>query len=173
MTNETLIAVISSAAAIISAFAAWKALRIVETDYRERHDDIKIYLIDGLSWNSPSNEKYVLFALSFTNSANAPDSLVRIEVKVHVYDTAGNLSHVILGPTPELITEIVPWQLEPLKSSINLAPRNTVSGWVGFKLPMLFSENRSVDRYELIGITASGNKISVESYLLRKVIDER
>jgi hypothetical protein len=180
MTDETLIAVISAGAAIISALVSWRsfsvsreALRIAKIDHRERHEELKLYLIDGISWDARSGDTYVLFALSFTNSANAPDSLVRIEIKIYAYDSDGNLSHVILEPTPTVVTEIVPWQLEPFRSPINFPPRHTVSGWIGFKLPTLFSKSRTIDRYELIGITATGNKVSVECYLLRKVTDER
>lgn len=180
ISNETLVAVVTTGAAVVSAVAAWRsqsiakeAFRIARLDHRERHDDLKPYLIDGFSWKSRNGEKYVLFAMSITNSANAPESLVRVELKVYAYDSNGNSSHVILEPTPEIITDVIPWSLEPLASPLNLNPRHTVSGWIGFKLPKLFTTSKTIERYEIVGITATGIRVVTESYLLRTVIDER
>lgn len=150
-----------------SAITAKRALKLAETDHREKHDSLKVYLIDGAGWQTDQFQDYVAFACSFTNSANAPNTIVRIDLHVYACDGEGNLSEAILHPilleTPSL------WDLKPLLMPINLESRSTVSGWVTFKLPRHLVSKKIIDKYELACVTSLGERATVESYLLRRL----
>jgi len=153
-----------------SAATAKRALTLAETDHREKHESIKSYLIDGVSWQNAGAENMVSFACSFTNSANAPNTVVRIELVVHAYDTEGNLSQVILAP---FIEETPPlWDLKKLPVPVNLNPRSTVSGWVTFRVPTHLVTKRRIDKYEVASITSTGDRVVVESHLLRRLAND-
>lgn len=174
MTAEAIIVLVSAVAAVISALMAWhsaatarSALKLAEIDHREKHDSLKAYLIDGTCWQNEQAEDYVAFACSFTNSANAPNTIVRIDLVVHAYNGEGNLSHAILDP---IIQETPPlWDLKTLSVPINLEPRSTVSGWISFKMPKHLVTSRRVDKYEIASVTSLGERAVVESYLLRRL----
>lgn len=174
MTTETIIALVSALAAVISSLMAWhsavtarNALKLAETDHREKHDNVRVYLIDGTCWQNNQVEDYVAFACSFTNSANAPNTIVRIDLIVHAYDDEGNLSQAILDP---IIQETPPlWDLKTLPVPINLEPRSTVSGWISFKMPKHLITKKRVDKYEIASVTSHGERVIVESYLLRRL----
>lgn len=174
MTTETIISLVSCLAAVLSALVAWhsaatakRALRLAETDHREKHDNLKVYLIDGACWRDEQSEDYVAFACSFTNSANAPNTVLRLELVTHAYDEEGNLSQAILPP----IAQDAPllWGLKPLELPINLEPRSTVSGWISFKVPKHLINNKRIDKYEIAAVTSLGERVVVESYLLRRL----
>lgn len=176
MATETIIALVSALAAVISALMAWHsaatartALKLAEADHREKHETVKPYLIDGVCWRNDQMEDYVSFACSFTNSANAPNTIVRIDLIAYAYDDDGNLSQAILNP----VTQDTPplWDLSKLPVPVNLEPRSTVSGWISFKVPKHMITNRRIDKYEVASITSLGERSIVESYLLRRLAD--
>lgn len=174
MTTEIAIAIASCLAAIMSALMAWHsaatakiALKLAETDHREKHDILKVYLIDGACWQSDLAENYVAFACAFTNSANAPNTVVRIDLIVHAYDEEGNLSKAVLHPIAQETPSL--WDLKTLSVPINLEPRSTVSGWISFKVPKHLINKKKIDKYELASVTSLGERAIVESYLLRRL----
>lgn len=174
MTTEAIIVLVSAIAAVISALMAWhsaatarSALKLAEADHREKHDSLRVYLIDGTCWQNDQAEDYVAFACSFTNSANAPNTIVRIDLIVHAYDREGNQSQAILDPIIQEMPSL--WDLKTLLVPINLEPRSTVSGWISFKVPKHLITNRRVDKYELASVTSLGERAIVESYLLRRL----
>jgi hypothetical protein len=174
VTTDTTIAIVSCLAAVISALMAWhssatakRALKLAESDHREKHDALKVYLIDGACWRNDQAEDYVAFACSFTNSANAPNTVIRIDLITHAYDENGNVSQAILDP----IVQEAPllWDLKTLCVPINLEPRSTVSGWISFKVPKHLINKKRIDKYELASVTSLGERAIVESYLLRRL----
>ncbi|WP_157058522.1 hypothetical protein [Azoarcus sp. CIB] len=177
MTTETTIAIVSCLGAVISALMAWhsaktarRALTLAEIDYREKHDALKVYLIDGACWRNDHAVDYVAFACSFTNSANAPNTVIRVDLITHAYDESGNLSQAILHP---VVQEAPPlWDLKTLCVPINLEPRSTVSGWISFKVPKQLINKKRIDKYELASVTSLGERAIVESYLLRRLRNE-
>jgi len=174
VTTETIIALVSAIAAGFSVLMAWhsastarSALKLAEADHREKHDMLMVNLIDGTCWQNDNAEDYVAFACSFTNSANAPNTIVRIDLIVHAYDGEGNLSQAILGPS---VLETTPLRdLKILSVPINLESRSTVSGWITFKVPKHLITKKRVDKYELASVTSLGERAVVESYLLRRL----
>lgn len=177
MTIETTIAIVSCLAAVISAAMAWhsaatakRALTLAEIDHREKHDTLKVYLIDGACWRNDQADDYVAFACSFTNSANAPNTIIRIDLITHTYDESGNISQAILHP---IVQEAPPlWDLKTLCAPLNLEPRATVSGWISFKVPKHLINKKRIDKYELASVTSSGERAIVESYLLRRLTND-
>jgi hypothetical protein len=108
MTTETLIAIVSAFFAIISALAAWhsavsakRALKLAEIDHKEKHESVKIHLIDSVFWQNKELEKIVSFACRLTNGANTPNTITHMVMIVHAYSEAGSLSKVTLEPALE------------------------------------------------------------------------
>ena len=174
VTTETIIALVSCLAAVMSALVAWhsaasakRSLKLAETDHREKHDSVKVYLIDGACWQSDQSDEHVAFACSFTNSATAPNTVVRIDLNVYAYDDEGSLSQAILQPMGEANPSL--GDLKPFLVPINLEPRSTVSGWVTFKVPKRLLTKKRIDKYELTSVTSLGERAIVESYLLRRL----
>lgn len=177
VTTETKIALVSAVAAIISALMAWhsaatakSALKLAEADHKEKHVTIKPYLIDSVCWQNDKLENFVSFACSFTNAANAPNTIVRMDLNVHAYDEEGNPSRVILNPIIEDAPSL--WDLKKLPAPVNLESRSTLSGWISFKLPLHFVTKRRIDKYELVSTTSLGERVIVESYLLRRLTND-
>ena len=177
MTTETQIALVSAIAAIISALMAWHSaatarstLKLAEADNKEKHETIKPYLIDGVCWQNDKLESFVSFACSFTNAANAPNTIVRMDLNVHAYDEEGNLSQVILDPIIEDTPSL--WDLKKLPVPLNLEPRSTISGWISFKLPTHLVTKRRIDKYKIVSTTSLGKRAIVESYLLRRLTND-
>jgi hypothetical protein len=52
---------------------------------------------------------------------------------------------------------------------LNLDSRATISGWFAYKLPDRLSQLPSVDKYELIFISSTGEHTKLEQYLLRRI----
>lgn len=176
MTPDTLIAIGAAIAAIFSAFYAYRsadiakrALKLSEADFREKHDSLMPYLIDAVTWK-PSDSRMASFACSFTNGATAPNTLIRIDLIIHVYDKQGVPSEIILNPnigeTPQQ------WNLTPLPIPLNLQPRSTVSGWINFRLPKNLYEEWRVDRYQILAVTSAGDRETIDVYLLKAIEDE-
>lgn len=172
-----IIAFVSCLAAVLSALLAWRsgatakrALKLAEADHREKHDSLKVYLIDGTCWQNDQCDDYVAFACSFTNGANAPNTVVRIDLNVYAYDEEGTLSQAILQPLGQGSPSL--WDLKPLLVPINLEPRSTISGWVTFKVPKHLIMKKRIDKYEIASVTSLGERAIVESYLLRRLSNE-
>lgn len=176
MTLDTLIAAGAAVAAIASAFYAYRstdiakrALKLSEADFREKHDSLMPYLIDAVTWKS-GESRMASFACSFTNGATTPNTLVRIDLVIHVYDKQGVPSEIILNPN----TGSTPpkWDLTPLPIPLNLQPRSTVSGWISFKLPKNLFEGWRIDKYQILALTSTGEKETLDAYILKTIADE-
>ena len=176
MTVDTLIAASAALAAIVSAFFAYRsadtakrALKLGEVDFREKHDSLMPYLIDAVTWES-GESRMASFACSLTNGATIPNTLTRIDLMIRVYDKQGVLSEIIINPT---IGNTPPkWDITSLPTPLNLQPRSTVSGWISFKLPNNFYENWRVDAYQVLAITSTGEKITLDAYILKTIAEE-
>ncbi|MDP2820227.1 MAG: hypothetical protein Q8O29_18515 [Polaromonas sp.] len=173
ITTEDL-AIASAVAAVFSALYAWhsariakRALGIVEQDHIERHAGIAGYLIDGVSWESAETGIFVALACSLSNSASAPNSIARVELHLHVFDSSGATSTVILKPVSRDAPLL--WELPSISVPINLQARSTLSGWLVYQIPLRVSQALSIDRYELVFSTSTGERITLETYLLKRI----
>lgn len=174
MDTNTLIALASAAAALLSALYAASAARsakrsadISERQYEDTAAGVKAYLIDAYSWADRDQRLIVAIGCTLTNLASAQTSIVRTELRVHEYSSTGKSSCLILRP---ILADPLPGvRLERLPGILNLPERGTTSGWLTFHLPNLFSEQRTVDKYELQFTTATGYRTEISTHIMRKV----
>jgi hypothetical protein len=167
MKFELEISLISALAAVVAALGAWRsaaiakrALAITERDHLEKHESVRANLIDGVSWQNDKGEHFVSFACSYLNSANAPNSIAKVDLIVEAYDGTGMLSKAILDPYVQDVPSM--WNLKKLPIPLNLETRSTVSGWITFKLPKQLVTNRRIEKYQVISMTTSGERAVVE-----------
>jgi len=173
LTLPVIVAVVSAIAAVISAISAWRSscaarknLRITQAEFEERHDSIRAHLIDSISWDSPKGERIASFACSYSNAANAPNTLVRFELIVHGINSDGSKITVVLDPTMDNI----PSQkgMSQLSVPLNLQARSTLSGWISFMLPAHLINTKRIDKYQVIAVTSTGKALILDCYLLSK-----
>lgn len=169
-----IIALVSAFGAIISALFAWRSARIANhalalsrSDYAERHTGLTAYLIDGVAWDEPGGDRMVGFACSISNTASAPISVVRTDLHVHTVSADGSITQIILAP--ESVGPQSIWDLKPLATPLNLDARATASGWLGYRIPLRIGQTMSIDKYEIIFLTSTGDHTSVDKYLLKKI----
>lgn len=180
MKIETIITVISAIAALLSALyasrsarSAAKSLALSIIDHRERHESVQAQLIDGVAWNTETNECMVAFACNLTNQAVAPNTILSIELHVTEYVDTGETTKLILTPTLNQAPSPSDFQLQPFPSPLNLSPRSTISGWVTFRIPDHFAESKQIDKYKVVFNSSLGQRASVEQFLIRKIEDAK
>jgi len=174
MDTNTLISLASAVAALLSALYAASAARsakrsanVAERQYEDTAAGVSAYLIDAYSWAGVDERNIIAIGCTLTNLASAQTSIVRTELLVHEYSSTGTPSCLILRPT---VTDLLPGDnLERLSEPLNLPERGTISGWLTFHLPSTFSTKRTVDKYELQFITATGYRTSISTHLMRRV----
>lgn len=162
-------ALLSALYASTAARSAAKSAAIAEVELSQKNDGILAELIDGISWKDSDDRSMVAFACTLINRAVAPSSISKIELHVHEFDTSGQTSKLILTPCEPKSLDA--WALEALPNNINISERATISGWVSFHIPTIFSEKKQIDRYELKFISSLGSTATVEQYIIRKIED--
>lgn len=140
LSTETGAAVISAIAAVASAAYSWRsnrmarrALALAELDHQERHSGLSAYLIEAAFWEDANSHRVVGFACTLTNTANAPTSVVRADLHMHVFDKAGNASELILSPSES--QEPIAGALASLRVPLILKERESTSGWIIYAVP--------------------------------------
>jgi hypothetical protein len=178
LSPEAVAAVVSALAAVASAAYSWRsnriarrALHLAEQDHRERHAGLSAYLIEAAFWEDANSHRVVGFACTLTNTANAPTSVVRADLHMHVFDEAGNTSELILPPSES--QEPVAGTLASLRFPLILKERESASGWIICAVPDRVVRSMTTERYQLVFLTSTSDKASVESFLLMKIRDGR
>ena len=171
LTTETIIAAASALAAIGSAIYAWRAtaiskeaLRLSKLDFDERHGDVRPYLTDSMTWLSQDGDRHYSAACLFTNTANAPITISSIELVLHSY---GDTTKIKVDPIQVKIE--MPINLPQLNSSINLSARESISGWLTFKIPKHVVNTKKVDRYEIVGTDSMDKRVSIDAYIVKQL----
>lgn len=171
------ITILSALISMASAILAWRSsriarqnLRMAKIDFEEKHDSIRAHLVDSVTWDSEEGERVSSFACSYTNAANAPNTLERIELIVHALNPNGAILTVVLDPT--LDEEINERKASLLGMPVNLGARSTVSGWINFKIPEYLLKTKRIERYEVTATSSTGKTVVLETHLLRKVDNE-
>ncbi len=171
---ELIIAIASAVAAIAAALFAWRsgrtaerALEIAQSDHRERHAGFAAYLIDGIAWDDDDQDRLVAFACSVSNASSSPISIARVDLHLHVVTDDGTATRIVLAPQSSGAPTI--WDLKALQIPLNLDAKATASGWLGFKIPTRVSDTMTIDKYEVVFQRASGERESVEMYLLQRI----
>lgn len=169
----TLVNLVASIVAIFSALAAWRSskaarenLRMAKIDFEEKHDFIRAQLVDSVTWQSQQGDRIASFACNYSNAANAPNTLARLELIVSAINSNGTSITVVLDPTSEIT--ITHRGFPQLNVPLNLAARSTVSGWVSFKLPAYLVETKRIDKYQISATTSSGVALTLDAHVLAK-----
>jgi hypothetical protein len=170
------VAVASMVFAGVSALSAWRSsrsakaqARISQTEFNERHDEIQAYLIEAVTWErqaADDKERLVSFACSYSNVANAPNTIREFQLAVTAVDDKRVATVVILEPFMEGALELD--NLQRLSFPLNLGARSTASGWLSFRLPRSLEE-KHLSSYQVTAITSSGQAIRLNCYLTRRV----
>lgn len=165
LSTETIIAITSAFAAVVSAIYAWRAstiskeaLRLSQLDFKERHGDIRPYLIDSMTWLSQSGDRHYSAACLFSNTSTSPITISSLELILHIYNPSGESAKIKVDPIRVEIQ--LPMNISQLDGQINLMPRTSVSGWLTFKIPLHIATTKKVDRYEIAGVDSMDKIVS-------------
>ncbi|PWF61611.1 hypothetical protein CBX96_19940 [Shewanella sp. BC20] len=175
MTLELKISVLSAIAALGSAYWAWnsartarKALALTEEDAITKREALKGDLINSLRWQRNDCE-YISLSCSYMNSSSYPTTIERVELVVHGFALEGTGSQLRQSPEYEKPDRS---DFSFLVLPINLSARATSSGWLTFRLPKPWLNRYLIDKYELVATTWSGQKVTIESYIVMKQAHE-
>jgi hypothetical protein len=169
--KEYLSEIIASVALIVSFLSyqiAKKTQRLSELDYSEKNKSVKAYLIDSFMF-SAEEKKYCSFAISYTNQSSTPKSFSSLELMIEFYDQEGILGKAISDPIDIQIAQELMGRYQRLKVPVNLMPKETISGWVTFDLPLSTKRKFRIESYHVIGKYEGEQKAIVNAYLIRKV----
>jgi hypothetical protein len=171
--SENLIASIAALIAFAALIVSWRSLvfsklsySIAKKDHDEKYHDINPYLIEAVKWTNDKNEIYASFAVSYANRANLPTSLTNIELEVTWRGGDGTISSAYVQADSATYPLGRSKKLQTITLPLNLSERETKSGWLSYKIPLLKNERCSIDGYRLVASSINGSKISVETYLL-------
>jgi hypothetical protein len=177
MTVDTLVSIASAVAAIAALALSYgsnaiarRALRISQQQHAWGTPNLSVYLADSFRRPGRSGE-LVAFSVTFINHSDRPDSIVRIELEVHYSTLTGLQNHLIFPLGERGDGNVVLNTLSSVHTPLRLSARGTASGWLVFQVHREAFKG-TVQRYRVIATTATGNRVSFESYLLREVRDE-
>ncbi len=172
--TETIIAITSALAAVVSAIYAWRAsttareaLQIAQLDFKEKHGDVRPYLIDSMTWLTPTGDRHYSAACLYSNTSTSPITISTIELVLHIYDPSGESAKIKVDPVQ--VQMHLPMNLTQFNGQINLAPRTSISGWLTFKIPKHIANTKRVDRYEIVGIDSMDKEVSIAAYVVKQV----
>lgn len=175
MNIELKISVLSAIAALGSAYWAWssartarRALALTEEDAISKREALKGDLINSLRWQRDDCE-YISLSCSYMNSSSYPTTIERIELVIHGFDLAGAGSQLRQSPEYERPDRS---DFSLLILPLNLLARATTSGWITFRLPKSWLSRYIIDKYELIAISWSGQKVTIETHIVMRQNNE-
>lgn len=95
----------------------------------------------------------------YTNQATIPNSLSSIELEIEYYNSDGAFNKVRISSVEKSHPKILSINYQQLNVPKNIGARETVSGWMTFKLPKDKNKNIRIDTYSLTALTPTGDKI--------------
>lgn len=147
------------------------ALQITEAEFEDKNKSIQAYLIDSFSFHKET-KKYCSFAISYTNIASSPQSFASLELELEFFDEDGVYGKAIVPPDSDVVPLGISNEYKVFCVPLNISPKETVSGWITFLLPLSTHKKFRIDSYKVIGKTAQGKESYVDSYLIRTVQNE-
>jgi len=163
-----LVAVLSLLVAVGGYCVARKALKMSEADHKDKYKDVVGYLIKCFKWMDGS-EVYAAFAISYTNKSSSPNSFKSIVLEVEYYDAKRVFNKVNISPDTVALPASFRGEYEELKAPVNLSAKETVSGWITFKLPKVEGVKFHVDVYRVVAVSAAERVTAIESYVMALV----
>jgi hypothetical protein len=170
----TAIPILAAIVAVFAALATWRSskaarenLRMAKIDFEEKHDSIHAVLVDCVTWESEQNETIASFACTYTNSANAPNTLARLELIISAISQNGQTLTLVLDPVFDIT--ISHRGFPQLSIPVNLSARATTSGWISFHIPAYLMQTKRIDRYQVSATTSGGKKLALDAHILGKI----
>lgn len=168
------VAVVSAVIAFASAIYTWRSarvarevLRLTRLEFDERHSSMTGRLIQAISWEAGPDCLMFAMACSFINNANAPNTIEKFDLVLHLLAGQNSAGRVILDAANPGVT--LPMDLQSLKLPLNMNPRASESGWLCFKIPSHIAKTMSVDTYELVGTDSVGSHISLKTHIHQRI----
>ena len=144
-----------------------KALGLAESESQEKRLGIEPYLIEARKVILANGDAFAAFAVSYTNRASLPNSLVKMELWVKYVGPPGEARQVLIQADESFPPDVA--KIKCLALPANIPARSSTTGWFVFKLPEYLS-GRSAENYKVVGYTAQGPEVSLMSYLLMDTI---
>jgi hypothetical protein len=161
------IAVVAVVISLRSSMLARKALTMSEADFRERHRPLSLYMIEG-SRISKRDTEHAAFAMTVTNGAVSPETIVRIELRVFFKDITNNLQFAALPLEVSLTKPLGSAIATSLNAPLNLAARATQQGWISFEIPEPLHREKIIEKYQICFATSNA-EATYDSYVLRSI----
>lgn len=157
--------------AFFSYLSSRKALRLSEQEIAERKLPIISYLIDCFVFYQ-DGEKFCSFAISYTNQASSPRTFSSLSLEAEFVDSDQVSGKAISEPNLNVEPPGLSYGYKKLEIPVNLPPKETVTGWVSFKLPNGPDREFHVNSYRVVGRSPDGGEAELYAFLMRLVKDE-
>lgn len=144
-----------------------KAFALSFKEHQAKDVNLTTYLEECFK-QSEEKESFFAFLLNITNQSLSPDSIIKFELEIHYSDDSFIMQSILV---PLCKDESMPNTfdgLSPLTEPINIGGRSSMSGWAFFKISKDLLP-KIVEKYVIGGISSTGEKTSVESYLIKEV----
>lgn len=154
--------------AFLGYLGSRKALKISEHEVAERKLPLIVYLIDRFSFYR-DDEKFCSFAVSYTNQSSSPVTFTSLLLEVGFIDSEQVTGKAVAEPRLDVDPPGISYGYKKLEIPVNLPSKETVTGWVSFKLPDLSARDLKINSYRIIGRSPDGREAEQYAYLLRSV----
>ncbi|WP_430468854.1 hypothetical protein [Vreelandella titanicae] len=143
-----------------------------EQEHDEKLRELKAYLIDGFTFLK-NGKSYCGFALSITNLSSVTKSLPIIELQVEYTVGSGETGKAILNCEIDISPPYIKPEYQKLTTPINIPSKETVSGWITFRKPIIKNMDLNIKEYKIIGMCNEKRIEIVSAYLLRCISNEK
>lgn len=142
-----------------------KSYSISKKEHDDKYNEICAYLINSYKWSNDIND-FCSFAISYTNQATGANSLKEIYLEIEYYDEGGCFNKAKLSPDLSSLPEGLAGGYQHLNAPMTLNSKETLSGWVSFKLPKLGDVKINVETYRVVAIASANDKSIVEAHII-------
>ncbi|MCD1632116.1 DUF4352 domain-containing protein [Marinobacter shengliensis] len=157
--------------AFFSYLSSRRALKLSEQEVSERKLPIISYLIDCFVFYN-GDEKFCSFAISYTNQSSSPRTFSSLILEAEFVDNEGVSGKAISEPSLEVEPPGLSYGYKKLEIPINLPPKETVTGWISFKLPKGEDRAFHINSYRVVGRSPDGGEAELYAFLMRLVRNE-
>lgn len=157
--------------AFLSFISSRKALKLSEQEVAERKLPVISYLIDCFAFRA-RDEKFCSFAISYTNQSASPKTFSSLTLEVEFIDNEQVSGKAVAEPHLDIEPPGLSYGYKKMSIPVNLPPKETITGWVSFKLPSSQDRDFNINSYKVIGRSPDGGETDLYAYLLRLVKDE-
>lgn len=161
-------ALISLTIALYSARISRRSLRLNESESMARKGILKLYLINGFRFSTPSelHPHIIAFSLSVTNTAKEPNSIISIDLHVECVQSNGELVEYMLPHDETLAPLIKGRQLSPFSIPLALSPLGAESRWALFSDAKIIPPRIRRERYRVVVTDTRNEKSFADAIIL-------